>query len=79
MGYLSIKILTIFFSKIPKFSRQKWVECEIKKKNQTIICPEFLENKINLFLPQKHAYTIIFEWSLRVLESEILGKTFELK
>ena len=45
MGYLSIKILMKKNSKIPKFSRQKWVECETKK-NQNIICPSFLESRI---------------------------------
>ena len=34
-------------SKNPKFSHQKWVECEMRKKNQNIICPQFLENRIS--------------------------------
>ena len=47
MGYLSIKILTKKKSKIPKFSRQKWVEGAIKKKLKTLSaqikkgCPKF--------------------------------------
>jgi hypothetical protein len=50
-----------------------------KKKIKPLSAQSFLKIKLAFFLPQKHAYTIIFEWSLRVLESEILGKTFELK
>ena len=67
MGYLSIKILTKKNSKIPKFSRQKWVECEMKKKFKTLSAHRFL--KVEL-VPQFRKFLNV--WHIQNLEQPFL-------
>ena len=67
MGYLSIKILTNKFSKIPKFSLQKWVECEMKKKIKTLSAHRFL--KVEL-VPQFRK--LLNVWHIQNLEQPFL-------
>ena len=67
MGYLSTKILTKKNSKIPKFSRQIWVECEMKKKIKTLSAHRFL--KVEL-VPQFRKFLNV--WHIQNLEQPFL-------
>ena len=47
MGYLSIKLLTSFFFQNSKIFMSKMGRVWNQKKNQNIICPQFVESKIS--------------------------------
>ena len=67
MGYLSIKILTQKNSKIPKFLRQKWAECEMKFFFKTLSAHRFLKVELS---PQFRKFLNV--WHIQNLEQPFL-------